>query len=694
MTRTLSLLCLVAAGGVLPRSVAAQPAPSPPASTEDDDDVAEVTVHGRGTQRRGASDHDITVGLLRAVPRTSAAEFLSLAPGFYLSQHGGEGKAHQLFLRGFDAQHGQDVEFSLGGLPLNEVSNVHGQGYADLNIVMPEVIDRVRVLEGPYDPHQGDFAVAGSARLDLGVAERGVMLRGAYGMFGTARALALFAPTGMRRETFVAAELYRTAGYGENRAASRASGVGQYVHALHGGGTVRLLAQSYAARFDSPGVVREDDYEAGRQDFYGSYDLRQGGFSSRHSLLAELSIPRGTSRTVVSAFGSLRELRVRENFTGFALDARGDRYEQVYSAATVGLRASHRRRFALWRRWHAWEVGVSARHDITTQSMARQLADADVNYASSVDADVNATDVGVFVDLELRPLPRVTVRGGLRIDGLAYQIDDRSTIRVDRMDVPRGRRDAQGFAIGPRATVEVDLGRGFTVSAAYGKGFRSPQALSLGQGESAPFATVHSGEVGGRFRHRRVEATLAAFVTHVDRDLVFEPTLGTNVVNDASAATTRLGGAFTVRAAILRGLEVSASGTWARATYDATGFNVPYVPPLVGRVDVAFRRDVARAWNKPLTLTAGLGATALGARPLPFDGLSDPLFLLDLGASARLGFVELGVQARNVTDARWRDGVFNYVSNFNRDATTSFVPAEHFTAGRPFTLLSTLTVHL
>lgn len=674
--------------------VDAQPSqPSRPSQGEGNGEE-EVTVRGRAIQRRGASDHEISVGVLRAIPRSNAGEFLSLAPGFFLSQHGGEGKAHQVFLRGFDAQHGQDIEFSLGGLPLNEVSNVHGQGYADLNIVMPEVIDRVRVLEGPYDPHQGDFAVAGSARFDLGVADRGVAVSARYGMFGTARALVLFAPRGMRRETFVAGELYRTSGYGENRAASRASAVGQYVHSLHGGGTVRLLAQSYSARFDSPGVVREDDYETGRQGFFDSYDTRQGGFSSRHSVLGELSVGNSVHRTMVSVYGSLRELRVRENFTGFALDVRGDRFEQVYSAVTVGMRASHRRSFELWGRRHAWEVGMSARHDVTTQSMARQLADDDVNYLTVVDADVNATDVGLYLDLEFRPLRRVTVRGGLRADGLAYQIDDRSTRRVDRMDVPRGRRDAQGFAIGPRLTIEVDVGRGFTLHGAYGKGFRSPQALSLGQGESAPFATVHSAEVGVRFRQRRIEATAVGFFTHVDRDLVFVPTLGMNVVNEASAATTRWGAAVTLRAVIVRGLEVSVNGTWARATYDATGFAVPYVPPLVARADLGFERTVARVFNKPLSLTAGAGLTVLGARPLPFNGETEPFAVLDLGTSARLGFIEVGLRARNVTDSRWRDGVFNYVSNFNRAAPTSMVPVEHFTAGRPFTLLSTVTVHL
>lgn len=641
--------------------------------------------------RRAAGDYTFDVGALRAVPRTTAAELLSLAPGFFLSQHGGDGKANQIFLRGFDAQHGQDIEFSVGGFPVNDVSNVHGQGYADLNWVIPEVVDRLRVLEGPFDPRQGDFAVAGSARFDLGVQDRGALLRGQYGMFNTARVLALVAPRGERRETFVAGELARSDGFGDNRASARASVNGQYVRALAGGATLRALATSYVARFDSAGVVRASDVDRGRVAFDGTYDTLQGGAASRHGLLVELTVPHGRERTAVSAYGFLREFLVRENFTGFALDPRGDRYTQSYDAGVIGLAASHRRAFDLGGLAHAWEVGLSARHDRTTQSMTRHDDVSDAPRARSVDADVFATDIGLWADVDLRITRRLSLRGGVRADALAYAIDDRTTRTVSRtVEVPRGRREAQGFTLGPRVTLELDAGRGVSLLGSYGKGFRSPQALSLGDGESAPFATVHAGELGARLRTRAVQATLSAFVTHVDRDLVFVPELGTNVVIDASAATTRLGVAGTVRVTPARGVELTASGTWARATFDASGLLVPYVPPLVFRVDLAFAREVARIANRPLALSAGIGATILGDRPLPFSESAPPVFVMDLGLSARYAFVELGVSARNVTDARWRDGVFNYVSSFDRGAPVSGVPAQHYSAGRPLTVLGTL----
>lgn len=683
-----ALAVLAAAVGLWPTGVRAQST-----GAAESEDGAETTAVVRGAARgRSAGEHSVSVDAYRAVPRGSAAELLTLAPGFYLSQHGGEGKAHQLFLRGFDAQHGQDVEFSVGGLLVNDVSNVHGQGYADLNFVLPEVVDRLTVQEGPFDPRQGDFAVAGSARFDLGVGHRGVMLRGAFGQFDTSRLVLVAAPRGMHRGTFAAGELYRTGGYGDNRAASRATAMVQYVRPLGGGATARVLGGSYAARFDSAGVVRVDDLDAGRQGFFDTYDTRQGGATARHFLLGEVVLPDGPRRTTLTAFVSARTFSVRENFTGFAVFPQGDRYLQRYEATTAAFEASHRETFTLGGFPQSWEVGVRARYDDTVQSMERQRGDDTVAHTRTVDADVRATDIALYGDTALRLARRVRVRGGLRADGLWYDLDDRM-VRTGT-DTPRGRRNAQGVAFGPRASVEVDLGRGLRVIAAFGRGFRSPQALSLGDGEQAPFATVHAGELGARWQRPRWEATAAGFATHINRDLVFEPALGTNVVNEASAATTRLGVSASLQTQPLRGLRVALSGTWARAAYDATGLLVPYVPPLVGRADLTWERTLGHPWAMPLVLTTALGVTALGPRPLPFSQHAEGMVVVDAAASVRLARVELGLAMRNLTDARWRDGVFYYPSNFVQGSVGSLVPTQHFTAGRPFTLLSTLTVTL
>ena len=142
------------------------------------EEVIEVTAAThRHVPTRGTSDFQIETAQLAEVPRGNASEFLKLAPGVLLTNEGGEGHAEQVFLRGFDAREGQDVEFSVDGVPINESGNFHGNGYSDTHFIIPELVQSLRVLEGPFDPRQGNYAVAGSAEFHLGLSERGLLAK-------------------------------------------------------------------------------------------------------------------------------------------------------------------------------------------------------------------------------------------------------------------------------------------------------------------------------------------------------------------------------------------------------------------------------------------------------------------------------------------------------------------------------------
>ena len=194
-------------GAVGPATLPASKAPLGPAApsgpAEGADASQDVQVRGRLEARsHGTSDYKVTVGELQAVPRTNASDALKLAPGFLLTNEGGSGHAEQVFLRGFDAHEGQDLEFTVDGVPINDAGNYHGNGYADTHFIIPELIHSVRVLEGPYAPQQGDFAVAGSADYQLGLDRRGLTAEYAIGSFNTQRLLLLWGPSDAPSGTF------------------------------------------------------------------------------------------------------------------------------------------------------------------------------------------------------------------------------------------------------------------------------------------------------------------------------------------------------------------------------------------------------------------------------------------------------------------------------------------------------------
>src|SRR5579859_5077315 len=279
-----------AAGG---RAAPAPSAPAPavaasrPTSTnEQDEDYAQVVqVRGKGwSSPRGVGDVRIKRELVEASPREQTSEMLSAAPGFFVDHEDGEGLGNDVFLRGFDLDHGSGIEMRVGSIPINIPTHIQGQGYADANFIIPEVVRSVRVLEGPYDPRQGDAAIVGSAYFDLGVPERGYQAKVAYGSFNQWRVVGVAAPRDMDDETFAAFSLRQTDGFGQSRASRSASGMAQYGVDLGAHDRLLLVATAYGARASLPGVVRQDDVDAGRIDYDGSYPYfaeNQGVQSSR-----------------------------------------------------------------------------------------------------------------------------------------------------------------------------------------------------------------------------------------------------------------------------------------------------------------------------------------------------------------------------------------------------------------------------
>jgi iron complex outermembrane receptor protein len=696
----------------VPPEVAAPSTPSQAAQPEAAPEPEEAAVvRGAVRRGRGATAYTLPTAPYRDVPRGNAGELLTLAPGVMLSNVGTEGHAQHIFLRGFTGDNGQDLAVSVEGIPLNEESNVHGQGYVDLYFILPELVQRLEVTQGVADPRQGNFAVAGSVDYRLGLPQRGAMLRASLGMFGYRRLVALWGPARASEHSFAGVESVHSDGFGPARGYDRTSVLAQHRVSLGAGTDLTVLVGGYAARYTMPGLVREDDYAAGRVGFFDTVPGlgRQGGRSARALVSTAITHRRGADVAELRLWGQLRDFGLDENFTGFVLRPReGDLIAQRYSAGTLGATGSYAHEVTAWGRRHGLELGFFLRHDRTTLGQNRLDAltgdPAATRDASDLDTGVRVTHLGLYGDLTARPFAWLTLHAGGRLDTLAYDIDATVYRSVD-MRTLTVHRAAVGTHLAPKATAEVLLGRGVSVALSHGAGFRSPEATTLADGETAPFVRVQSQEAALRYRRSfrdgrvRVESSLAGYHTSVDRDLLFDPVAGRSVV---VGETRRLGAVLWGRLQALRGLDVNASLTFTRATVleDALGRTVPagsllpYVPQWVGRADASYTRPLGHLRGQRVTGRVSLGAQYYGPRPLPLDARSEPVFVVDAGMSARVGPVELGLAARNLLDARWRDAQLNFASNFVPNTVPSLFPTRHFNAGMPLTVMATLTVYL
>ncbi|MFZ5892415.1 MAG: TonB family protein [Myxococcota bacterium] len=687
----------------------------------------EVLVRGRSEKPSlGASDYRVRVGELSRVPRKNASELLKLAPGIFLTNESGEGHAERVYLRGFDAREGQDIEFSVGGVPINESGNLHGNGFADLHFIIPELVHSLRVLEGPFDPRQGNYAVAGSADYELGLEQRGLTLKYSRGSFGTERALVTFGPPGESIHTFGGAEIYRTEGFGRNRDAQRATAMGQYEGSLGANATFRLNGTAYANTYHAAGLVRADDVQAGRIAFFDSYDPRQGGDGSRFQLAADLESKSGDFVFYQQLFAIARGMRLRENFTGFLLDTqqalqsphaqRGDLIDLDMSERTLGARGFARTRTPAFGQNHDFEVGYFARGDALDAFRQRIEAASGAPYKTDTSLHSKLADIGLYADAALRPWAWLTLRGGFRADFFAFDVLDACAVQdvslpspnkpaVDDscFDQQRGgehREPSQRSSTGnsklmPRLTTTLGPFNRFSFSLSYGTGVRSVDPHYITQDVATPFASIRAAEGGVTYARSfdalSVVARSAFFTTHVDRDLIFSETEGRSVLG---GGTTRTGWAGAVRLTN-RFLDQNATMTLLRSSFDDSGLLVPYVPNLVIRSDTALNVELpSRLLGKALRGSLGLGISYVGRRALPYGQRSETIFLVDGAAALRLGPAELSVEITNLLDSRYRLAEYDYVSAFQSNASPTLVPARHFAAGAPRTLFFSLSLNI
>ncbi|MGV3623569.1 MAG: TonB-dependent receptor [Archangium sp.] len=626
-----------------------------------------------------ATEVEVPRDVLEATPRSGATDLLRAVPGLVATQHSGEGKAQQLFLRGFDAVHGQDVELNVAGLPVNQVSHIHALGYADLNWLIPEAVREVRVTEGSARAWQGDFAVAGTVRYELGLEEPGVQVGAGYGSFNRFRLFAGFRPRDLG-ESFAAVEYVQGDGFGPQRAFGRVSALGQLILKLDHV-TLRAVGGSYGARFDSPGVMREDQFRSGDKAFFDANGAGQGGAVQRHQLLLGADFNDGEGRTTVELFGVFNENRLRNNFTGFLVDAQGDGLEQYQRSFTFGGRAVHQRHLHVGGEVLSLELGVSGRGDVISQSQ-RGYVDADGSPRSTtIDAEFTQTMGSAWTELAWAPGGWRFMLGG-RADVLHVNLRD--TLAFSGLGATRS---SLGPHFGIKAGIERELGDYFRAFLSYGDGFRTPQARQLSDGERAPFVNVHGGELGVRFDSRFVSASAAGFMSFVANDFFFDHTVGTT---SFVGETLRGGGQAMFTARPVDGFVISGNVTVATAQLLEKNALLPYFAPLVGRLDTGWSRkfDVG-----PFVVTprVGLGATVIGPRPLPYNEFSRTVVLVDARAGVRVGMVELTFDVQNLLDSLWRDGEYVFASNFGNQ---SRLPSRHFTAGSPRTFFLNLEIHL
>lgn len=606
-----------------------------------------------------------------------------MVPGLVIAQHAGGGKAEQIFLRGFDADHGTDVAVSVDGTPVNMVSHAHGQGYADLHFLIPEVVSEVEVRKGPYDVRDGDFATAGAVAfrtLDrLDIPRPVVEARG--GSFGTARSLLLL-PLGGGAERaggYVAATGHVSNGPVELPQRYRRGNLfARWTVPLGRDVGLVATASGFGARWNASGQIPERAVAGGLISRFGAVDPSEGGRTDREEVSVELRSRTGgaaswDARLFVAHYG----LTLFSNFTFFLTDSvNGDGIGQRDDRVFAGLRAAYQRAHDMFGRPGAMDVGVGTRLDQADVSLFRQSQRAFLG--SRVDARVGQALLFAWAREAVTLSARVRLEVGLRGDLFRFGVRDR-LLGVDST-LPRGSGTRWNGLVSPKASIAVDVGAGTRLYANAAGGFHSNDArdVVLAGASDRVLPRAWGAELGARRTWRTGSVAAALWGLTLQSQLLW---VGDEGVTEASGRSRRLGLDLEGRLRLLPWL-------WADADLNLARSRFVDEPSGADRVPLA------------PTLTATGGLTARGAGPL--SGA------IRLRHVARRPADETGaVMARGSTQVEafgsWHasrfdvqvavDNLFDVAWNEAQFATTSRLRGEpaavtdlHFTPGAPRTI--------
>jgi outer membrane receptor protein involved in Fe transport len=533
---------------------------------------------------QSASQGAITARQLDERPLMRDGEVLEAVPGVIVTQHSGEGKANQYFLRGFNLDHGTDFATTVAGMPVNMPTHAHGQGYTDLNFLIPELVSGVQFSKGPYFADQGDFATAGSSAIAYVNALEKPIVHVEAGGEGYTRALFAVSPRAGSGHVVAALEAAHNDGpwiHPDNY--DKINGVVRYSagDAVNG---FSLTAMGYHGRWNATDQIPERAIASGQIDRFGAVDPSDGGHTYRYSASGDWQhgSRNGDASTRITAYGIGYDLDLFSNFTYFLDDpVHGDQIEQSDHRFVTGGRVVHRR----LTRWggHSVQntVGVEIRNDDIT-NVGLYHTQARVRLATRSQADVVETTGGIYAQNETEWTPWLRTMAGLR--------GDASRFRVAALDQANSGTVAAGL-VSPKGGVTLGPWKGTEFYVNAGSGFHSNDARGTTITRDpdgnrvdpvTPLVRAKGAEMGVRtVAIPHVQSTLSIWTLRLASELVFSGDEGTTVPSRPSA---RSGVEWTNYFRPVRWLVFDGDLSWSRArftTFDPAG---DYVPEAVGTV--------------------------------------------------------------------------------------------------------------
>ena len=631
----------------------------------------EVTVGARLRHLNEAVRHD-----LKAAPVQSSQQVLRVVPGLFIAQHAGGGKAEQMFLRGFDLDHGTDINIAVDGMPVNMLSHAHGQGYADLHFLMPELIDMVDFDKGPYDVARGDLATAGYVEFrtkDRVPTEAGVEI----GMhnYQRYRATASLLDNDMQ-SLYAAASFLTDDGFfdaGQNF--KRFNAMGKYTH-WSANSKFSIIASHFNSTWNASGQIPERAVNEGLIGWFGSLDPSEGGSTSRTSVQAihHLHLDNGASFNT-TMWASYYTFNLFSNFTFYLNDPEhGDEIRQHERRWLSGANTDYTLPFNV--RSNTWKLSAGAgfRYDAVRDLGLYHAEKRNVIGTYSF-GDVDQSSLFGYAGLEMNVGDKLVIYPGVRVDWFKMSYRDRMAEAEGNFD----SRATSQAKVSPKLSVVYSPVEQLEILAKFGRGFHSNDArvVVVEDGkETLPGVTA----VDLGFKYKPVAGmliNLTGWYMHSEQEFVY---VGDEAIVEPSGRSRRLGIDVGLRYNFLRDFYFRTDYTWCHARSIDEPKGEDYIP-----LAPVHTLTAGLTW-KHKGFNAGVNCRWLSNRPANEDYslTAKGYFIVDMNAAYTYRRMTVGFAIDNLFDRKWREAQF---------ATETMIPGDDhpvtdicFTPGTPFSL--------
>ena len=635
--------------------------------------LSSVTVNSKkpsGTNSVAAVD-------IKLRPVNTSQDILRMVNGLFIAQHAGGGKAEQIFLRGYDIDHGTDINITVDGMPVNMVSHAHGQGYADLHFLIPETVERVNFDKGPYFTAKGNLATAGFVEMQTKDFLQNNIVKIQAGQFNTKRVMGMFKLLNKqnnktRQQLYVASEYFKSEGYFEApQNFHRFNVMAKYNTIFNNNSHLTIIASTLDSRWNASGQVPERAVESGMISRFGSIDNSEGGNTSRTNISVKFSKQwKSGWNTTDQFYFTSYHFNLFSNFTFFLNDPiNGDEINQQEKRNVYGYTGTMTKNYFVGNKKSSTDIGWGFRYDDVRNIQLDNVVKREF-LAHVQQGTIHEANPFVYINQNIELNNKFNINAGLRYDHFKFGYKNILLGEDNFRNQTRSTISPKiNFSYTPNTTVKIYLNTGI--------GFHSNDTrVILRNSANDILPKVFGADLGIVLKPtKNLIIKTALWQFYSQQEFVY---VGDAGIVEPGGKTKRNGIDLSVRYQTTKWLFADVDVNYARPRSIGTAKGEDYVP-----LAPAFSSIGGLTAKSKKGFSGSLRYRLLSDRPAKEDNsiIAEGYFLVDGVLSYAHKNIEFSVCIENILNTKWKEAQFDTESRLQFEPAT--VSEIHYTPGTP-----------